>query len=176
LHSLLYPDMYISSLFHLDPELLIKRNIKTILFDLDNTIVRRDMHQFEPAVEKWLKSLLEMGFSLAVVSNNSPRRVNSLVAHLDIPAVTRAVKPSKRAFKNALNLLGARPENTAVLGDQIFTDILGGNRLRLFTILVNPMDGKEFWATSLLNRRLERFVIRRIKRITLGKNGCFLLK
>lgn len=176
MHNLLYPNMYISSLFHLKPEILRKKGIKTILLDLDNTIIPRDSQEFEPEVERWLRGLLEQGFSLAIVSNNSPERVNTLACPLQIPAVTRAVKPMKRAFKKALQLLNVQAENTAVLGDQIFTDILGGNRLGLFTILVNPMKGKEFWATSMFNRRLERLVLRDIKTRTAGKTGCFLLK
>ena len=174
--SLLYPNMFISSLFHLEPEILLQRGIKNILFDLDNTIVPRDKPKCEQAVEDWLKNLLNLGFSVAIVSNNGPERVNSLANPLNSPAVTRAVKPMKRAFKNGLVLLNARPENTAILGDQIFTDILGGNRLDLFTILVVPMEGKEFWATSLFNRRLERPVIKKIEQRTAGKTGCFLLK
>jgi len=175
LRNLLYPNMYLTSLFHLEPEILRGKGIKAILLDLDNTIIPRDSQRFEPAVEQWLRDLLDQGFSLAIVSNNSPARVNTLAAPLQIPAVTRAVKPLKRAFKNALNLLGVSVENTAVLGDQIFTDILGGNRLGLFTILVVPMNGKEFWATSMFNRRLEKLVLKNIKRRTAERTGCFLL-
>lgn len=171
----LYPKMYLSSLFDLDPEILRKKDIKAILLDLDNTIVRRDSQRFEPAVEKWLKDLRDQGFSLAIVSNNSPERVNSLAGPLNIPTVSRAVKPMKQAFWRALNLLGARPEHTAVLGDQIFTDILGGNRLGLFTILVVPLKGKEFWATRIFNRRMEKLILMDIKRKTAGKTGCILL-
>ncbi len=176
MYSLLYPDMFISSLFHLEPELLLQRGIKNILFDLDNTIVPRDKPKFEQAVEEWLNNLLNLGFRVAIVSNNSPQRVNSLAGPLNVPAVNRAIKPMKKAFKTGITILNAAPENTAVLGDQIFTDILGGNRLGLFTILVVPLEGKEFWATSLLNRRLERLVIKKIERRTAGKSGCFLLK
>ncbi|MTI84192.1 MAG: YqeG family HAD IIIA-type phosphatase [Firmicutes bacterium] len=176
MYSLLYPDMFISSLFHLEPQILLQRGIKHILFDLDNTIVPRDKPNIEQAVEDWLKKLCNLGFSIAIVSNNGPERVNSLAGPLHIPTVTRAVKPMKRAFKNGLTLLDGKPENTAILGDQIFTDILGGNRLGLFTILVVPLEGKEFWATSLLNRRLEKMVVKKIERRTAGKAGCFLLK
>lgn len=174
--KLLYPDVYLSSLFHLDLDLLKQRDIRAILFDLDNTIVPRDGEKLEPAVEKWLQDLLKQGFSLAVVSNNGYQRVNALIGSLSIPAVARAVKPMKRAFKKAMRLLNVEGQNTAVLGDQIFTDILGGNRLKLFTILVQPLEGREFWATSMFNRRLERSVLRDIDHQTSGEKGCFLLK
>jgi HAD superfamily phosphatase (TIGR01668 family) len=92
-----------------------------------------------------------------------------------IPSVTRAIKPRKSPFRRAMKMLGMTPGETAVVGDQIFTDILGGNRLGLYTILVVPMPGKEYWATELINRRLERLVLWRIRQRSAGKeNGDVL--
>lgn len=176
MRKLFFPNMYLSSLFYLEPQVLREKNIKAILLDLDNTIVRRDRREFEPAVKDWLNNLQKQGFSLAIVSNNIPDRVNSLAAPLNIPTVCRAVKPRKRAFQRALDLLEVNPENAAVLGDQILTDIFGGNRLGLFTILVVPMNGKEFWATRLVNRQIEKIVWIYIKKKTAGRAGYFLFE
>ncbi|SFR02903.1 YqeG family HAD IIIA-type phosphatase [Desulfoscipio geothermicus] len=164
MHRLLYPRMYVPSILEIKPEELRKNGIKALLLDLDNTIVPRDRDKFSPEITAWLQELKETGFQLCIVSNNSTSRVNSLAAPLQIPCVVRAVKPLRQAFVRALDLLGVTAGETAVVGDQIFTDILGGNRLGLFTILVVPMEGKEFWATKLINRRLEKPVLARISR------------
>lgn len=161
---LLYPKLYVPSLFHIDLNKLEKMGIRGMLFDLDNTIVPRDCHQFSPAVSRWLKELQRRGFKLCIVSNNGSTRVNALAGQLGVPTVVRAVKPRKRPFLRALEILGISPHETAVVGDQVFTDILGGNRLGLYTILVMPLPGKEFWATELINRRLEKLVLCRFKR------------
>lgn len=160
---LLYPRMYVPTIFEIDPDELKTKGIGTLLLDLDNTIVPRDESVFSREMSAWLKGMLAKGFKLCVVSNNGKTRVTGLLDPLGIPCVVRAVKPFSRAFVQGMKLVGATPEETAVVGDQIFTDILGGNLLGLYTILVVPMQGKEFWATNLINRRLEKPILRKIK-------------
>ena len=161
---ILFPHMYVPSILDIDPLYLKERGIKALLLDLDNTIIPRDSEEFSQEVVLWFKRFREQGLKLCVVSNNGSVRVNKLVAPLEIPSVVRAVKPRRQAFRKGMELLGVTHSETAVVGDQIFTDILGGNRLGLFTILVVPMAGKEFWATSLINRRLEKLVLKKIAR------------
>lgn len=156
---ILYPDMYVPSVTEINPDELRQRGIRHLLLDLDNTIVRRDRDKLPPEVEAWLRDLLHRGFKLCIVSNNSTGRVNTLAEPLQIPTVVRALKPMRRAFLRGMHQLGAETHDTAVVGDQIFTDILGGNMLNLFTILVVPLPGKEFWGTWLVNRRLEKLVL-----------------
>lgn len=163
---LLYPKMYVPSVTFIDPEELYCRGIRCVLFDLDNTLVPRDKTELPPEVYGWIKSLGEKGIKSCVVSNNGPARISRVAGIEDIPSVSRAVKPRKHPFRKAMKLLGATAAETAVVGDQIFTDILGGNRLGLFTILVTPMPGKEYWATEMINRRLERLVLSGIRRFT----------
>ena len=173
---ILYPHMYVPSILEIDPMELKKRGIKALLMDLDNTIVPRDMEEFSQEVVVWLKSLNKQGIKVCVVSNNGTTRVNKLVAPLDIPSVVRAVKPRRRAFRKGMDILGVTHAETAVVGDQIFTDILGGNRLGLFTILVVPMAGKEFWATSLINRRLEKLILKKISRRVSHKDKKYTVR
>jgi HAD superfamily phosphatase (TIGR01668 family) len=73
------------------------------------------------------------------------------------------VKPRRRAFRRALHIMELTSQETAVIGDQIFTDVLGGNRLGLYTILVTPISEKEFIWTRLM-RKLERFVLNYLKK------------
>ncbi|NMB13465.1 MAG: HAD hydrolase-like protein, partial [Firmicutes bacterium] len=82
---------------------------------------------------------------------------------LQIPAIAGAIKPRKKPFRQALALLGTAPGETIVIGDQLFTDILGGNRMDLYTILIDPVDMEELAATKVM-RKLERRVIRRLSR------------
>ncbi len=172
----LYPNMYVPSILDINPDELQKNGIRFLLLDLDNTIIPRDADQFAPEIIHWLQSLLDRGFKLCVVSNNNNMRVNNLLEPLQIPCVVRAVKPLRQAFLRAMELLDADTASTAVVGDQIFTDILGGNRLGLFTILVVPMQGKEFWATKLINRRLEKLVLKRILRRVSHKDKKYYVK
>ncbi len=157
-----YPKMYVPSILEINPEELQKQGITTLLLDLDNTIVPRHLDEFSPEIETWLTGMRQKGFKLCIVSNNSSSRVSALAGSLQIPWVVRALKPLRRGFLRAIRLVNAAPEETAVVGDQIFTDILGGNTLNMFTILVVPMPGKEFWGTKLINRRLEKVVLKRL--------------
>ncbi len=100
---------------------------------------------------------------MCFVSNNSDLRVKEIADLVDIPFVAWAKKPRRRSFRKAMALMATKPEQTAVVGDQIFTDILGGNRLGLFTVLVSPISRKEFVGTRLV-RLLEKIILERNKR------------
>jgi hypothetical protein len=169
--KLLYPKLYVSSLFDIDIQNLYQTGIRGILFDLDNTIIPRTADVFSAEVSSWLKEIRGSNFKACIISNNNSKRVSKLAGELDLPAVCYAVKPRRKPFRQALELLGTCPEQTAVVGDQVFTDILGGNRLGMFTILVTPMDGKEFWATRLISRQLEKLVLNLFKKQSIY-TGC----
>ncbi len=97
------------------------------------------------------------------MSNALERRIAYFRAELNLPGLSRANKPSRRAFLQALALLNSRPETTAMIGDQVFTDVLGGNRLGLFTILVVPLCDRDFFLTRIA-RVFERWVLRMLTR------------
>ena len=157
-----YPDLVLPSFLELDGAMLLQRGIRGLVFDLDNTIVRRDASVLEPAAARRLQELLAGGFRLAIVSNNGSARVSSLAGALGVPYVSRAVKPLTPSFKRAMHLTNTKRSETAVVGDQIFTDILGGNLLGLYTILVRPLPGAEFIGTRLISRPLEKLVLARL--------------
>ncbi|MFZ5898594.1 MAG: YqeG family HAD IIIA-type phosphatase [Bacillota bacterium] len=158
----LYPDQFVPSLFDIDVEALKARGIRGLIFDLDNTIVERGASEFTPEVMHWLERLREEEFRIAIVSNNRTRRAVLMAEEAGIPAIFNASKPLRRPFKRALKILGTKPEETAVVGDQIFTDVFGGNRLGMYTILTHPMPGPEFIGTRLITRKLERLFLPRI--------------
>jgi HAD superfamily phosphatase (TIGR01668 family) len=157
---LLRPASQVESIYEIDLGALDARGICGLILDLDNTIVPWGAWCAAPELAPWIAAARELGFGLCIVSNNSGARVRHLADALGLPAVTSALKPRRRALRRALRLLGTTPETTALIGDQVFTDILGGNRLGLHTILVRPQGSREFPATRLA-RLAERLVLGR---------------
>ncbi|MBT9136533.1 MAG: Phosphoglycolate phosphatase [Firmicutes bacterium] len=159
--SLLLPKLYVESIFCLDLEKLKALGIDTIITDLDNTLVPWVEHEANPTLLAWLKELRARGFKVCLVSNALEQRIAHFRQVLGIPGLSKANKPSRRAFLQALDLLGSRPEQAAMIGDQVFTDVLGGNRLGLYTILVVPLCRREFLGTRVL-RLVERVILRNL--------------
>ena len=161
--ELLYPQKHLNSIYELDTAELRSMGIRGIIADMDNTLVPWNDRAVRPRLASWLAGLKKEGFRLCIVSNNSRERGGQLACELGIPAVWYAVKPRRRAFRRALHIMELTSQETAVIGDQIFTDVLGGNRLGLYTILVTPISEKEFIWTRLM-RKLERFVLNYLKK------------
>ncbi|SHK07721.1 YqeG family HAD IIIA-type phosphatase [Desulforamulus aeronauticus] len=159
----LYPKQYVASLFQIELDQLKRLGIKAILFDIDNTLIPWDRQQLDPAIEAWFRELCAQGFKVCFVSNNNESRVSALSNILQVPGVHKARKPLRAGLRKALSIVGTRVHETAMVGDQVFTDVLAGNRLGVYTILVTPLAGKEFLGTKI-NRQLEKLVLRRIKR------------
>ncbi|MFO8192437.1 MAG: YqeG family HAD IIIA-type phosphatase [Bacillota bacterium] len=159
---LLTPKEHLDNIYQIDPEHLQSLGIKGIITDMDNTLVPWSDRFVYPRLRTLLSDLKEKGFQLFIVSNNSRNRGISLARELDIPAIWYAVKPRRHAFRRAMKNMDLSPGEVAVVGDQIFTDVLGGNRLGLHTILVNPISEKEFFWSRLM-RKLERLVLKRLE-------------
>ncbi len=138
---------------------LSERGICGVILDLDNTLTRWRSVEITPEVAGWIAELSQAGIRACILSNSaSIRRVQVVAEHLGIPWISRAAKPFPHGYRRAMTLLQSTPATTAIIGDQIFTDILGGNRLGLFTVLVEPLYPYEAWTTSLLQRPLERLI------------------
>lgn len=158
-----YPKAYIASLSQIGPEFFLQKGIKGVILDLDNTLIPWRSGVMEPNMSELLKTYIQAGLKLCVVSNALNRRVESLLLPLGIPGIARAAKPRRKAFVEALQILGTAEKETAVVGDQIFTDIFGGNRLNLYTVLVVPMSKREFIGTKLV-RVIEKSVLNRLSK------------
>ena len=101
---------------------------------------------------------------MCVASNTrNNRRLEQLARDLQIDFVKGVVKPRRGGLTRAMAAIGTTPSNTAVIGDQIFTDVLGGNRTGLLTILVRPIDKREFFGTRI-SRAVERLLFRLLRR------------
>lgn len=167
--KLLTPDVYVKSIYHIDLDKLKKKGITAIIADLDNTLAAWDDLLPGQKLVEWLAKVRDQGFKVFIVSNNKKARVDKFAEALGVPAIPKAIKPRRGAFRLALDTLGVTPQQAAVVGDQIFTDVLGGNRLGLFTILVIPVSGKEFFGTKF-SRAMERMILRRLKLVGLTES------
>ena len=160
-YDLLCPHLYLRSVFELPVDQLREQGIQGLIFDLDNTLLNWNMYEVTPEAKTLFTQLQEAGFRSCLVSNNKRDRVEAVAKVLGLPAISKARKPRRRAFRQAMVTLKTTKEETAVIGDQLFTDVLGGNRLGLYTILVVPLSNAEFIGTKVM-RSLERFVLTRL--------------
>lgn len=147
---LFIPHIYVSSIFDLDLAGVGRQGIKGLILDLDNTLVQWNFPEPPQRVRDWFKELRERGFRACIVSNNTASRVQTFTAPLGVPSIHKAVKPRRSAFRRAMSVMGTGPDDTAVIGDQVLTDIFGGRRLGLLTILVDPLEPREFLGTRLV--------------------------
>ncbi|BAS28443.1 YqeG family HAD IIIA-type phosphatase [Limnochorda pilosa] len=154
---LLTPDEIFPSLPEVDLERLQRRGVRGLVLDLDNTLVAYGGREAAEPVLVWLREARAAGMRLCILSNGRPRRVRLTAERLGLPWVESYTKPRRRGFRAAARLLGTRPHETAVLGDQIFTDVLGGHRAGFVTVLVNPVSRRELPHTRVV-RAIERLV------------------
>jgi HAD superfamily phosphatase (TIGR01668 family) len=146
----------------IDLAALKQAGIRGIIFDLDNTIIPWGSNVMDEKVRLWLDRLIKQGFKVSLVSNNKNKRVKEIGEKLSMPFVARALKPAKTGFRQALVQMGLAATQAAVIGDQLFTDVLGGNRLGLYTIWVRPLSSKEFIGTKV-HRQFEKLAVRILK-------------
>lgn len=161
--SLLIPSLYSRDINDIDLEGLLNLGIRGLIFDLDNTLVKWGTSEITEQTWSFVENARHLGFKMCILSNNFSERSKSVADSLDIPGIGNALKPSRKGFLRAVDLMGLDPKSVAVIGDQIFTDTLGGNRSGMFTILVNPLWAKEFPVTRVV-RLMERLWLRSLKR------------
>ncbi len=155
------PDLSLASVRELTPEFLAAHGLDGLVFDADNTLVPRSRYEPTPEVATWLETLRAAGTRLCILSNSRHiGKVARMGEALGMPAISLARKPARSGFRRALALLGTAPAATAMVGDQVFTDILGGNLAGLTTILVPSLGARDFVLYRPM-RRLERRLLRR---------------
>ena len=140
------------------PQMLRGMGVSVVLSDLDNTLAGYRDNVPDTEVAKWIKSLEDAGIPLFIISNAKDKRVGAFCRPLELPYIASAGKPSGRMLLEALGMLGVKPSDAVMLGDQFFTDVLAGNRAGVQVILVPPRV-KGFLFT--LRRFLEKPLIRR---------------
>ncbi len=155
---MLRPDDYYRSVRDIDLEELSASGIDTLLIDLDNTLMPRDAQEVPDDLVEWARAVKAKGFRVCIVSNNWHPHVPDVARRIGFDLVAKALKPLPFAFKKGLAQMGSNQGSAAVVGDQLFTDILGGNLLGMRTILVTPLSSSDLPHTLVL-RHLERCLL-----------------
>ena len=159
----LYPKIYLKRVQDITYEMLQKNNIIGLILDVDNTLI--DYYKNMPeGIENWCKELKEKGIKFCIASNSNKKEKVAMVAKkLDLPYIYFAKKPLKTGLKKAANIMGLEPKKVAVVGDQIFTDVLGANRTGMFSILVEPIEEKDILIT-VIKRPIENYIKKQYKK------------
>lgn len=137
----LIPAYRFGSIYEIDPARLQARGIRLLLADLDNTLVPYRVKVPDARLAAWRDELAAHGVALFLLSNSrKPGRAQRFAEALGIPYEGHAGKPRVGGFRRAMARMGVGPEETAIVGDQIFTDTWGGGNARILTLLVDPIE------------------------------------
>ena len=157
------PDIYSKDIYSINYTKLKKQNIKCLLFDLDNTIAPEHIKEPTKEMINHFQKLEEMGFKVIIISNALKNRVKPFKEKLNIDACHTACKPLPHKYKKIMELYNLEPENIAAIGDQIYTDIKGANKLDITSILVNPLSNRESIITKI-NRLKEKRLFKKFQK------------
>ena len=170
---LVTPDEIVVRVEDIDVEALMARGIKAILLDFDNTICPWHSNHPEPEIARWIADAKDR-MKFCIVSNTiRPRRLNHVAESLGIPAIGRwfiGRKPFLGAFRAALKQLGLHSNETVMVGDQLLTDVMGGKRMGMYTVWVQPLEEREFAGTKV-SRAIERMLERHFARLGMLPEG-----
>ena len=155
-----YPDLYCYSTYDIDFRALFASGIRGLIFDIDNTLVPHDAPADERALGL-LNSLKEMGFEIFFLSNNKEARVKMFNEKIGAKYIFKASKPSAKGYLEAAKMMGLKPKQVAVIGDQLFTDIWGANKAGMCSCLVVPIDRSTDKPQIVLKRYLENPILKK---------------
>lgn len=166
------PDVYQKNIYAIDYKKLYKRNIKCLLFDLDNTLMSPLARNVNEKVVDLFEELKEIGFTIILFSNAIKIRVKPVAEKLDVDSIASARKPKAHYYNYIMKKYDLEESEIAMIGDQIMTDILGANGVGITSILVNPISNFEDIFTKF-NRYRERKVIEKLEQNDLFKKGKY---
>jgi len=157
------PDYMVKRIHDIDPDDLVALGIKAVLLDLDNTLLPWKGLEMPNETVNWIAKAKQVGLKLCLVSNTrNLDRLRDMGEMLEIPAIAPAkMKPSRSGFVRALEILDHEASAAVMIGDQMFTDVWGGNRAGIRTIWVERMANREFFGTKfsrMVERLLSRFI------------------
>ncbi len=158
--SLFYPTIYRRRVTDVTAEDLQRLGVIGVLLDIDNTLTTHDNPELTAEVAAWLADIVAAGLRPVVVSNNKEERVRPFSQRINLPYHAKAAKPCPRAFKEVAASLGLPAAQCAVIGDQIFTDILGANLAGMPSILLEPIQPEVEQKFIVFKRHLERVLLR----------------
>lgn len=166
------PDIYQKSIYTINYDSLYNRGIRCLLIDLDNTIVPITIKNPTKKNKELFTELKNKGFKIIIFSNNKRSRVKPFKDILEVDCCAKAHKPFKKKYKKILEEYNFDVNTIACIGDQLLTDIKGGNSMGLTTILVNPIGTKEFFGTKI-NRFFENKIFKKLRENDLFVKGKY---
>lgn len=162
--QLLYPKLYYKNIQSIDIQKLLDLNIKGLVLDVDNTLIDLDRNM-PKGVKTWVENAKKNNIKMCILSNSNKKdKIEKVASILDVPYVYFAKKPLKSGFLKAKKILNLDIKNMAAVGDQIFTDILGANRVGITSILLESIAKKDYLITRI-KRPLERAIIKKYKSV-----------
>lgn len=160
----LIPHRRVESVLDILPEDLHALGLNALILDVDCTLKRYTMTVCSPEVTAWVAAMQAAGVRICILSNGRGPRIGQFAESLKVPYVAQACKPLPRGVRCALDKLGVKAKQAALIGDQIFADIMAGRLAGVYTILVRPLGPEEEPWFTRLKRRPEAFVLRRLGR------------
>ncbi len=155
--SLLKPDFRFDRITDITAEDLKKAGTKLAMLDADNTLSLHGSQIPYEGVAEWIEEIKKSGIELVIISNNSKSRIKPFAEKLGLPFVSKSAKPLPKGFKKACEKFALGPEETAVIGDQIFTDVVGGKFFGAKVFLTEPL-GPETDSFIKIKRKIEKFI------------------
>ncbi len=152
------PDRYVTRLATVAIEELRAQGFRGLIVDLDNTLMGFRQTELEADHLDWVARAHDHGFRMVMVSNNFTERVTGIARQLDVPCIPNALKPLPFGVMRAIRMLDMPRKEIAVVGDQLFTDVLSGKLCGLYTILTEPIEAKDFPITKIF-RFFERLML-----------------
>ena len=154
---IVYQKGYFKKVSEISLEYLKENNIKGLILDVDNTLIDYYRNMSEETVE-WANYLKQNGIKMCILSNSDKKeKVKTVAEKLELEYSYFGMKPFKKGFKKAQKMLGLENGEIAAVGDQIFTDVIGSNRMKMHSILVEPIEEKDIWATKI-KRPIENYI------------------
>lgn len=166
------PDLHYQNIFAIPYFSLKEKGIRNLLFDLDNTIAKAHEKTVSYDTLQLFCHLKKEGFSIVIVSNSPKRRVALFASLLEVPVSAMSLKPFPIGFKRVFSKHHFIKRETAMIGDQILTDIVGGNTFGIMTILVTPISSHDFFLTKV-NRYFENRIIKKLEKKNLWKEDVY---
>ena len=157
------PDSYYPSIYKIDYQTLKKEKIDTLLFDIDNTITKVDDLNIPKETADLMENLKKQGFKILLFSNNHQQRAFPVAQKLNLPLLSDAGKPEKKAYAKALNTLNSTKENTAAIGDQLLSDVVGAKKYGIKAILVDQLSKENNIQTGMA-QKLQKHMIKKLKK------------
>ena len=166
------PKMYQKSVLDIDYDKLKEIGIKCLLFDLDNTLVPLNVKEPNDKLKEFIDGL-KKDFKIIILSNNNNIKKLSITSTaLDIDFVKFALKPFNKGFKMVEDKYNFDKKEMCIIGDQIMTDVLGGNKYGIYTVLIDPLKDEDLKVT-LINRMIEKKIFKKLSKKKLFNKGDY---